>query len=118
MSVGLTTEKEKAIKDAVIKLKGMGQSSTMMVAQVTGKIVACFPAVTPGPLNYRKMHMKKSEAVTEVAGNFEAKMTLSNEAYQDINWWIDNPEGTQKPLHREPPEVFIIIGSPLRCSSS
>ena len=69
-----------------VKLKGTVLPSIREVAQVTGQLVACFQAVTLGPLNYRHLRMEKPKALKEVAGTIEAKMTLSNEAHQDVNW--------------------------------
>ena len=74
--------------------------SIRKVAQVIGKIVACFPGVLFGPLFYRHIDHDKTMALKETEGNFDKEMILSFDAKTEINWWIENLSRASKPLTR------------------
>ncbi len=62
------------------------------VPSVVGLIVSAFPAVKFGPLHYRALEFCKTGALKSFHGNFDHAMSLSNSAYEDLDWWINNIE--------------------------
>ena len=64
--------------------------SIRQVAKLLGTITSAFPGVRFGPLHYRSLEQCKIVALKKTKGNFDAEMILSQQAAQDIQWWIDN----------------------------
>jgi hypothetical protein len=61
-------------------------------------MVSCFPGVEHGRLYYRHLEIEKSIALSKSGWNFEAHMTLSDKAKQDIKWWTDNALGKKRQI--------------------
>ena len=70
-------------------------------------MVATFPAVLWGPLFYRNLDRLKSTALKASAGNFEALTSLTDNATEELNWWIKNLDQSSFPIERRNPEVEI-----------
>ena len=60
------------------------------VASAIGRIVASFPGVMHGPLFYRHLEKDKCLALQQAKGNFDAHMSLSQQAKCELQWWCDN----------------------------
>ena len=60
------------------------------LAEVIGLLVSSFPGVLHGPLFYRHLENDKTTALRECKGNYSARMTLSAESQQELQWWYDN----------------------------
>lgn len=72
-------------------------------AELIGTLVSTEPGIEYAPLFYRGLEREKAEALKVNYGNFEAKITLSNEACKDLEWWIENtPIAHKEILHPEP----------------
>ena len=87
-----------ALCSAVLQRK---THSIRNVAQVLGKIVACFPGALFGPLFYRHIDHDKTMALKQNKGNFDKDMILSFDAKTEIKWWIENLARVFRPLTRD-----------------
>ena len=65
------------------------------VAQTVGMMVSNFPGVMFGQLYYRHVEKDKIKSLRESDGDFDTQMSLSQEALNDLNWWIENIESTE-----------------------
>jgi len=107
MSITLTKEKIDKVIASCQALKRKKRFTIRTLAQVIGHIVACFPAVLWGPLYYRKLERSKSVALRKNQGNFDAVTELTEEAEQELDWWIREVEYAYFPLERKEPEIEI-----------
>ena len=90
MSVRLPARKTSALIDACTSLVTRANPTILLVSQVLGKLVSCFPAVPLGPLYYRSLEMNKENALKSNGRNFNAKMSLTRDAKSELQWWIQN----------------------------
>ena len=72
------------------------------VARIIGLIVSSLPASLYGALYYRKLENDKNKALVKSYGNYEAKMTLSRHAKDDLRWWSENLNETYAPIQWPP----------------
>ena len=54
------------------------------------------------PLYYKSMEIERDMALKMQSGNFDAKMNISNQTKNDLNWWIANIETTFRPISLGP----------------
>lgn len=90
MTVYLTQEKADKLSQTCKDTLKQNRISIRDLAQLVGRMVGSFPGVECGKLYYRLLDNEKTAALTVSKGNFEAVMTLSDIAKQDIQWWIHN----------------------------
>ena len=64
--------------------------SIRFVALVIGKIISSLPGVELGQLHYRGLERAKIRALTDNHDNYEAHMSLTGAAREDLQWWKDN----------------------------
>ena len=60
------------------------------VASLIGSIVSALPGVEFGRLHYRNLERDKIKALALHKGNYQAFMTLSEAAKQELSWWTAN----------------------------
>ena len=80
MTLKLTEEKEKKNYDYYTKPFEKSKPTVQFVAQITGNIVASFPAVQLGPLSFRAIETDKFVGLKRYRQNYDAEIELSNEA--------------------------------------
>ena len=90
MTIQLTTEKALSLKTVCIDFLRANTLSIREVASAIGRIVASFPGLMHGPLFYRHLEKDKCLAVQQANGNFDAHMSLSQQAKCELQWWCDN----------------------------
>lgn len=64
-------------------------SSVCEVVSVIDSIVASFPGVLHGPLYYRHLEKGKWIALQQAKGNFDTRMSLSQQARGELQGWCD-----------------------------
>ena len=114
MLITLTESKAETIKRLCSDLKGFKKPSIRTVARVVGKMVSSFPAVRFGKLFYRLIDNEKTAALKLHQGNYEAKMSLSIQAKQDLQWWIDNIIDNSAPIVESTPDITIFSDASLK----
>ena len=85
------------------------QSTTSIrsVAQVIGYMVASFPGVMFGPLYYRTIEKEKSLALKQHNGEYEAGMSLTKHAKQELQWWVSNTPTAYNVINRCSPDMIV-----------
>ncbi|CAC5393089.1 unnamed protein product [Mytilus coruscus] len=76
-------------------------------AQLIGKLVASEHGVLYAPVFYKTLEIQKDVELKLNKGNFDARIILSNESKQCINWWIENIHDSYKPIVFKPPDRKI-----------
>lgn len=107
MTVKLTVEKAVRLVDACQMLIQTKTPSIRRVAQVIGYIVASFPGVMFGPLYYRVLEGEKSLALKQCHGDYDAKMTLTEHAKKELQWWVNNTPTAYNVINRCTPNMTI-----------
>ena len=88
MTIQLTPEKALGLKTVCVEFLRATTLSIREVASAIG-IVKSFPRVMHGPLFYR--HLEKDMfSLPAGKGNFDAHMSLSQQAKFELQWWCDN----------------------------
>ena len=83
------------------------------MAKVIAQIVSSFPGAMHGPLYYRNLESNKSQVLKTSRGNFDAHVSLSMEASQELNWWIANVETTYNVVSHDRPQHAITTDASL-----
>ncbi|CAG2237073.1 unnamed protein product [Mytilus edulis] len=80
-------------------------------AQLIGKLVASEHSVLYAPVFYKTLEIHKDVELKLNKVSFDAKIILSNESKQCINWWIESIHDSYKPIVFKPPDRKIESGS-------
>ena len=107
MSVKLPNDKVQDIKEACSNLIRDDCPTIRRVAQVIGKLIAAMPAMQYGTLHYRILEKEKIQALKSNRGHFDRRMRLTEEAMEELHWWLDNIDRNQKPLVQQKPHLTI-----------
>lgn len=60
-----------------------------------------------GPLHYRQLESDKISALKKSQGDYDAPVTLSNLAQQDLHWWIHNIDKANNPINHPNPTIIL-----------
>jgi hypothetical protein len=107
MCVSLTPERAQKLIEACQKLLQNACPTIREVAQVLGMMTSSFPGVMFGPLHYRSLDMDKTNALKQSKGNFEGKMSMSQESITEVKWWITSLPEAYNPINHGEVEVTI-----------
>ncbi|XP_077989926.1 uncharacterized protein LOC144444386 [Glandiceps talaboti] len=107
MLVTPTAEKTVKLKQACTSLMAKHWPTIRDVAEVIGLIVSNFPGAQYGPLHYRSLEIDKTEALKAKAGNFDARMALSDLSKKDLQWWIENIDTANCPVSHRLPNIVM-----------
>ena len=100
----LDSERAEAIKEAAKRLPAKPHPTIRELAEVIGKFVAAFQSCLYGPLHYRQLESDKISALKKSQGDYDAPVTLSNLAQQDLHWWIQN---IKNPINHPNPGIIL-----------
>lgn len=87
MTIILPKEKQQQLKQKCENIM-VSKPSIHDVAVLIGKLVAASFAINYSPLYIKQLEMEKCKALIKAKGNYDTVMVLSEEAQQDIKWWI------------------------------
>ena len=107
MTVKPTAEKVEKIKGACEQLLSQEVVTIKELSQTIGIMVSNFPAVQYGQLFYRRCDHLKNNGLKESKGRYEAKVSLTDNVQQDLQWWIDHIEGESRKIVIEQPKLVI-----------
>ena len=107
MTVKVTAKQAENIKVACQNLIHKVRVTIQEFARVIGMIVASLPGVQYGPLFYRVCDNYKSKALKFNCGNYSATTVLPLDCLQDLRWWTENIERTNKKIVLPNPQVFL-----------
>ena len=92
MTVRLTDEKVDKIKNLGIGLLKAKNATIRMISRFIGNLTASFEAVPEGKLYYRHLEWCKSLSLSLHHYDFEAPCFISEQAREEITWWVQNIE--------------------------
>jgi hypothetical protein len=107
MTVSITKDKSDKIMSICKSFLRSGKNTIRELCTVIGNLVASFPAVTHGKLFYRQLENEKIIALKQAKGQFDQVVSLSNQAINDLHWWLSNISGSKAPITRSQPDVVI-----------
>lgn len=81
------------------------------VARLVGTMISYLPGVELGQLHYRNLERCRNKALQIHKGNFEGNILLSQEAKNDISWWISNIKTQFSFLLHPKPSMIITTDS-------
>ena len=102
MTVRLPQNKKESLKYLCMQIEHKKYEKIRVVAEVTGKIVATFPASQIGKLHYRSLEKAKTKALKENKGDFDKLMEIDSSVKQELRWWIENVDSCIKMLTVRP----------------
>ena len=100
-------KREKTIK-IVSSLLELRRPKIRLVAKVVGTFVSNTVGSDYGGNYIKILEIDKIHALASRGGNYEAHMTISDRAKQDIQWWIINMDSTLSNIRQDPPSEEIL----------
>ena len=113
MSVTLTEDRANSIKEKCKEILNLHKVTIRELAQLIGKLVSSEPAIRYAPLFYKSLEIEKDKHLKTNAGKFEAKVCISAESKETINWWIDNINRFPRFINTDNPTLLIKTDSSL-----
>ena len=107
MTVTLPEEKVKKFQDFAWNLLSKEQPTIRDCAVVVGLMIAYGHGVQYGPAHAKSLEADRNRALLHASGDFDQKMSISNEGRQDLLWWLENISRAQKKISLEPPHLTI-----------
>ena len=114
MTVSLNGEKIEKIQRLCKDIISDKCYKVKTVAQVIGTLISSLPAVSHGQLFYRQIEIEKILALKKNCGNFNAYMTLSQSAKEQMSWWITECHIDRNPIIRPAPDIILQTDSSLK----
>ena len=88
MKISLPLEKVDSTVREAKKFLLTHQISARQLAHMIGIFSSTIPAILPAPLHYRELQSLKHQAIR--SGGYSSTVTWSEEAKNDLEWWIAN----------------------------
>ena len=106
MEIKLPKEKVTQATQEAQNLLQVQQASARQLAHLIGIFSSTLPAILPASLHYRGLQLLKHQALKK--GGYDAILPLSQEAKEDLLWWIQNLNLVNgQPLVRYQPSLRI-----------
>lgn len=107
MSIALPTEKRIKIKNMCKHFMKENKYTIRTVASLIGTLVSSFPAVEYGPLHYRYIENDKKMSLCGAKGKWESVMSLSDNAINELKWWVATIDHVVSPMSHGDPIMVI-----------
>ena len=107
MEVSLTERRKEDLVKLCKNVYKQKMCTIQTIAQLVGKMVATIPGIKYAKIYYRVIDNEKNDALKLNKGNYQGKMKLSEQAYEDILWWIQNIKTASNPIKIEPFSITI-----------
>ena len=107
MTIALTDDKKAKVKANCQALLPKPNTTITELAQLVGMLVSCLPGVQFGKLHYRNLEIEKNLALRKHKGNYEAQLTLSSSAKDELTWWIENVDKAFNPISHGNPVIEL-----------
>jgi len=115
MKVILPDNKVKRMKDlCMLVLSKRCYISIQEVATLVGTMISYMPAMTYGRMHYRALEFDKILGLRKNSGNFNAMISLSNYAVNNIEWWIINVESSGRSIGSTEHDVVMFCDASLQ----
>lgn len=83
------------------------------LAELIGLLVSVSPAVQYGQMYIRQLEYEKNEGLKNHLGNFDALISLSQEAVNDLRWWLQSINNSFKLISSDKLDLTIITDASL-----
>ena len=90
MTITLTDERKQSIYTLCQNILSNYQATIRELAQTIRVILPSFRAVPYVQMYYRELEKCKVRALARSGGNFDRKAYISEEAANELKWWIRN----------------------------
>jgi len=107
MTITLTDDKKAKVKANCKALLPKTNTTITELTHLVGTLVSCLPGVQFGKLHYRNLEIEKNLALRKHKGNYEAQLTLSTSAKDELTWWIENVDKVFNPISRGNPVIEL-----------
>ena len=107
MNLSLPKEKISNLQNFTNEILTEKEITIRKVAQLTGLLVSCCKGAMWGRMFYRDIDRDKALALKTNRGNFDKTMKLSEEAKENIKWWLESKNLKPCPLNIEKPSVHL-----------
>ena len=107
MTITLTDEKKSKIIDLCMDVLHQPVVTIRKVATVIGNLVAAFPAMPYGRLFYRQLETVKICSLKSNKGNFDKLTSISEEAKNELLWWVENTHTSFNYITTPPVDIII-----------
>ena len=107
MTIALTEDKKAKVKANCKALLPKTNTTITELAQLVGTLVSCLPGVQFGKLHYRNLDIEKNMALRKHKGNYEAQLTLSSTAKDELIWRIENVDKAFNPISHGNPTIEL-----------
>ena len=114
MRISLSHEKSASIKKHIIHILAQCKITIRELASIIGKIVACFPAFLYGKMHYRNLEKQKIDELKKHKGKFEACISLSEGAKENLYYWEKNIEKSGKQIKVSQVDLIIHTDASLK----
>lgn len=100
MTLKVPSDKQMRTRESIITFLGKHRFKIRDLAKIIGTLVALCPATRYGWVYTKKLEHEKFVALSNSGGNFDAPMSLSWEARQDLKWWHNAVKDSFCPIRR------------------
>ena len=107
MTIRLLPVKAFIVQQACENLSNQDNPTIREVARVIGLIVSSLPGAQFGELHYRYLEHNKIEALRANKGDYDAFMTLSQEARAELHWWVQNVTSAFRNIMPTDPDLIL-----------
>ena len=108
MTLSLPEAKVSKIRKECRHALNQHSSTGRKLAHLIGLLSACIPAILEAPLHYRALQRLKHQAVGPRGNRFDRSILMSQEAQQDLWWWIHNlSTNLSRPILRPSPAITL-----------
>ena len=90
MTITLTEERKQSIYTLCQNILSNYQAAIRELAQTIGVIESLFRAVPYGQMYFRELEKFKVQSLARSGGNFDREAYISEEAANELKWWIRN----------------------------
>ena len=108
MTIVPTQNKKEKTITMISSLLAQRRPKIRQVAKVVGTCISNTVGSDYGGNYIKILEIDKIQALAKRRGNYDAHMTISDRAKNDIHWWIINMDSTLRHIRQEPPSVEIL----------
>ena len=107
MTITLPDDKKAKVKSICKQLLFKSHPTITELAQLVGTLVSCLPGIQFGQLYYRNLEIEKNLALRKHKGHYEAHLTLSSSAKDELSWWLENVGKAFNPISHGNPVLEL-----------
>ena len=111
MTITLPDDKKAKVKSICKQLLFKSHPAITELAQLVGTLVSFLPRVQFGQLHYRNLEIEKNLALRKHKGHYEAQLTLSSSAKDELSWWLENVDKAFNPISHGYPVLELRINA-------